>query len=76
MTIARDFGFPANIFCLTPFLYNSGLLLCVCVCVWRARCRLEDLLMKEKWTADAYVDRYFALINKMMVDVKKKQMNA
>ena len=21
---------------------------CVCVCVWRARCRLEDWLMKEK----------------------------
>jgi len=31
---------------------------------------------KEKWTADAYVDRYFALTNEMMYDAKKKQMNA
>ena len=26
---------------------------------------------KEKWTADAYVDRYFSLINKVMRDAKK-----
>jgi len=31
---------------------------------------------KEKWTADAYLDRYFALIEDLMSNSKKKPANA
>ena len=29
---------------------SASVCVCVCVCVWRARCRLEDWLMKENFS--------------------------